>query len=178
MNSIQSIGLNNNYSCKVNKSPSFKAIIVTEDGKRILSEMYSKIAKKVTNPSEEIMQKRAIELASQFDRISPLASNSKFYDLVFNKRGLCLKRCFEDMSKAISRHDSLEVVGNKIIKHSDREVIGAVEDESAARQLVNNLAPFDNTAAFIDLYKALEENAQITAERAMKTLNWFITGAK
>ena len=82
------------------------------------------------------------------------------------------------MSKASSRHDSLEVVGNKIIKHSDREVIGAVENESAARQLVNNLAPFDNTAAFIDLYKALEENAQITAERAMKTLNWFITGAK
>ena len=88
MNSIQKVGLNNNYSSRVNKSPSFKAIVVTEDGKKILSEMYSKIAKKVTNPSEEIMQKRAIELASQFDRISPLASNSKFYDLVFNKGGL------------------------------------------------------------------------------------------
>ena len=174
MNNIQNYSNANVNYAQANKSPNFKGFIVTEAAKNDLKEFAKSINEKGGIPRiKEMAREILIERLNCIKRIKSFAENSKFYDLVldYNARvdlNFGIKKCWQDISETVSQY-IIRAEGDKIVLDSDNStVVGRLKDEGIAKSFSERGFTDDNV--FIDLFKALEENAQNRAKGAEETL--------
>ena len=171
MNNIQnygSVNANPNYG-KVNKSPNFKALIISDAAKETLQIARKLSKKKPTelNLGDKILFEMMVELLNKIRAIKPFADTTKFFDVVVNSMSLSLKKSHLENS-IINDHETLHSEGNKIFTKyfGKKQLIAELKDESTAKKFDGEL----DFAKFYDLFKELEENAQIKVNDAMETL--------
>ena len=108
-----------------------------------------------------------VELLNKIKAIKPFADTTKFFDVVVDELGLYLKKSHLKDS-IVNDYDTLHSEGNKIFtKHfGKKQLVAELKDESTAKKFDGEL----DFAKFYDLFKELEENAQIKVNDAMETL--------
>lgn len=174
MNNIQNYSNANVNYAQANKSPNFKGFIITEAAKKNLNTTVKFINEK-GGPSriKEEARETLIERLNCIKRIKSFAENSKFYDLVLdlnvhNDLSFGIKKCWQDISETVSQY-FIRAEGDKIVSGSNNPtVVGRLKDEAIAKSFSERNFADDNV--FIDLFKALEENAQNRAKEAEETL--------
>jgi len=174
MNNIQNYSNANVNYAQANKSPNFKGFIVTEAAKNELKASAKFINEKGGIPRiKEQAREMLIERLNCIKRIKSFAENSKFYDLVLdlnvhNDLSFGIKKCWQDISETVSQY-FIKAEGDKIVSGSNNPtVVGKLKDEAIAESFSKRNFADDNV--FIDLFKALEENAQNRAKEAEETL--------
>lgn len=178
MNNIQNYSnASVNYD-QASKSTNFKGFIITEAAKNEL-----KASAKIINEQAGIQRiaglarEMLIERLICIKRIKSFAENSKFYDLVLylnghNDLSFGIKKCWQDLSEMVSQH-FIKVEGDKIVSASNNStVVGKLKDEAIAKSFSERRFTDDNV--FMDLFKALEENAQNRAKEAEETLKELV----
>lgn len=174
MNNIQNYSNASVNHTQASKSPNFKGFIITEVAKNELKATVKFINEKGDIPRiKELAREMLIERLNCIKRIKSFAENSKFYDLVLdlnvhNDLSFGIKKCWQDISETVSQY-FIKADGDKIVSGSNNPtVVGKLKDEAIAKSFSERSFTDDNV--FIDLFKALEENAQNRAKEAEETL--------
>lgn len=170
MNNIQnygSVNVNYNYG-KVNKSPNFKAFVISEAGAKTLKCAQEILEKEPTDLGNKFLFNRAVELLNKIKVIKPLADATKFYDVVLDECSFGLKKTFYK-EPLVNDYDALHSEGNKIFTKyfGKKQFVAELKDEATAKKFEGKM----DFAKFCDLLKELEENAHTKVNDAMETLN-------
>ena len=130
-------------------------------------ENYRKKKPTELNKAEKFWLEKVVELLNKIRAIKPFADTTKFFDVVVDELSLNLKKSYLENS-IVNENDTLHSEGNKIFtKYFDKkQLVAELKDESTAKKFDGKL----DFAKFYDLFKELEENAQIKVNDAMETL--------